>query len=323
MAIITSLTRVWIPAARRNHQTTIFLAVVTTLACLGFVAYLLFMLPRLGGGTIVAMPRPEEGTVADGAYINKYFDLSYPLPAGWTKGLAGPAPSKTAYYVLGMLVPGGEQTATIFVAAQDAFFAPRPVSERTAMAVDLKQAMSAIEGITVDPQPPEVAIAGHAFSRVDFSGLGLFRSTWITEIRCHLVSFNLMANNAEQLAALALSLNSLGPAGDRGPGDRDPVCLKDRAGPENLVKKVDPPAVAPWFAPIPVRIIIRADGSVKDVHVIRATAEQRKGIEGALAQWTFKPPEVDGRMAEIETGLLIEFMPGGKVNYLPSDRAQF
>jgi hypothetical protein len=50
---------------------------------------------------------------------------------------------------------------------------------------------------------------------------------------------------------------------------------------------------------------------VKDVHVIRATAEQRRGIEAALAQWRFKPRQVDGRASEIETGLLIEFRPDG------------
>lgn len=65
----------------------------------------------------------------------------------------------------------------------------------------------------------------------------------------------------------------------------------------------------------PIRIIISADGSVKDVHVIHATVEQRNGIERALGQWKFKPPAMDGRAAEIETGLLIEFRPGGVVRY--------
>ena len=47
------------------------------------------------------------------------------------------------------------------------------------------------------------------------------------------------------------------------------------------------------------------------MHVIRATREQRRGIESALAQWRFKPPAIDGRATEIETGLLIEFRPDG------------
>jgi hypothetical protein len=273
-------------------------------------------------GAVMPLPHPQDGTVAAGIYTNKYFDLSYPLPAGWTTGMAGPRPSYTAYYVLSTLVPPGERTGRILIAAQDAFFAIKTVSHSAAMALDLARAMSEIDGTTVD-QPAEVGVAGRAFSRVRFSGFGLFRSIWITEMRCHLVSFNLTTNNADQLAALELSLNKLGPAGDRGRDDGDPVCQKNQADPENLVKKVDPPASAPLFTRIPVRVIIDVDGSVKDVHVIRATVEQRSGIETALGQWKFRPPEIDGRAAAIETGLLIEFTPGGKVNYLPGDRAQF
>src|SRR5215831_14127483 len=112
----------------------VLLTALPGLACLGLLAYVLTMLPPHGG---VPMPHPQDGTVANGIYTNKYFDLSYPLPAGWTEGMAGPGPSPTAYYVLGTLVPAGEQTGTIFVAAQDAFFAAKALSDRTAMAVDL------------------------------------------------------------------------------------------------------------------------------------------------------------------------------------------
>ena len=53
-------------------------------------------------------------------------------------------------------------------------------------------------------------------------------------------------------------------------------------------------------------------------YMIRATVEQRTGIEAALRQWRFKPPTVDGRAIEIETGLLLEFRGGG-VAYLTAD----
>ncbi|HUI96640.1 MAG TPA: hypothetical protein VLX44_12860, partial [Xanthobacteraceae bacterium] len=72
----------------------------------------------------------------------------------------------------------------------------------------------------------------------------------------------------------------------------------------------------PKFVPIPVRLVIGADGAVKHVHVIHATAQQRSSIESALAQWTFKPRNTDGGAAEVETGLLIEFTPSG-VAYPP------
>jgi hypothetical protein len=58
---------------------------------------------------LVPMPRPHEGTITNGIYTNKYFDLSYPLPSGWTEAMAGPAPSPSGYYVLSTLTPMGGQ----------------------------------------------------------------------------------------------------------------------------------------------------------------------------------------------------------------------
>jgi hypothetical protein len=46
---------------------------------------------------------------------------------------------------------------------------------------------------------------------------------------------------------------------------------------------------------------------VKQVHVIRATAAQRRNIEEALHQWKFKPYLRQGRAVDIETGVLIKF----------------
>jgi hypothetical protein len=264
---------------------------------------------------LVPIPRPHEGTVTIGIYTNKYFDLSYPLPSGWMEGMAGPDPSRSGYYMLSTLMPIGEPTGSILIAAQDTFFAAKAFTDATAMAHEVGRTMAAIPGMTIERQPAEVTISDRTFSRVDFSGVGLFRSTWITQIRCHLVSFNLMANKPELLAALTLSLNKIGYAGDRAAQNRDPVCINNYANAENLLTKGDPEAIGPTFVPIPIRIIISVDGSVKDVHVIRATIEQRNSIERALGQWKFRPHDMDGRADEIETGLLIEFRPGGIVRY--------
>jgi hypothetical protein len=67
---------------------------------------------------------------------------------------------------------------------------------------------------------------------------------------------------------------------------------------------------------IPVRIIVTADGTVKHVHAIHATADQRASIEAALRQWKLRPYEVDGRAVEVETGLVIQFTPEGSVRYV-------
>jgi hypothetical protein len=299
---------------------SVFLAAVPRIVCLGFVACLLTA-PARQGGALEPMPRPQDGTVAGGTYTNSYFDLSYPLLSGWKEGLAGPDPSYYGYYVLNTFVPQGELTGTVLVAAQDMFFAAKELGDAPAMAREVSRAMSAIDGVTVDHPPSEVMIAGRPFSRVDFNGVGLFHSTFITEIRCHLVSFNLTTNKPDLLPTLAANLNNLGVAGDRSSRDRAPACVKDQAGTEKLLTRVDPPSIAP-FTLIPVRIVVATDGSVKNVNVIRATAPQRTGIETALGQWKFRAPEIDGRAAEIETGLVIEFTREGTVKYLPGDRAQ-
>jgi outer membrane biosynthesis protein TonB len=63
--------------------------------------------------------------------------------------------------------------------------------------------------------------------------------------------------------------------------------------------------------PIPVRIIVGADGSVENVHVISATDDQRRSIETALYQWKLKPYMVEGRASAVETGLVFKFKGDG------------
>jgi hypothetical protein len=282
-------------------------------------AYRLGMLACLSSlawhhGLAAEMPRPQHGVVADGVYANTYFDLSYPLPAGWTQDVSGPAPSVYGYYVLAGFVPAGEPTGAILIAAQDLFFAAAMPEDAAGAARELAASMAKVAGMTIDRPPTQVAIGRRAFSRVDFSGVGLFRSTYFTHSRCHLVSFNLTANSAERLAALVLTLERLGGVRDGMVETPEPPCRGGHAAAENVLSKVDPAPSGPTYTPIPVRIVVGAEGAVKDVHVIRATVEQRRGIETALAQWRFKP-----RATEIETGLLIEFRPGG-VAYPDGDR---
>jgi hypothetical protein len=120
------------------------------------------------------------------------------------------------------------------------------------------------------------------------------------------VSFNLTARDPEQLARLALSVNSLSFAGREGVPSPAPACVKDYAIAENLLSKIEPAIPGSAFMPIPVRITISVDGKVKHVHVIRATADQRKSIEHALTQWQLRPYAAQGRAVEIETGLVFQ-----------------
>jgi hypothetical protein len=259
------------------------------------------------GAVTSPMPNPEDGRAANGIYANEYFDLSYPLPQGWTEGIAGPLPSHSGYYVLSTFIPKSDLTGTILITAQDIFFAAKPHGTAAAAANDFRQAMSEIEGMTIDREPSEVSIADRPVQRMDFSGVGLHRAMFVAEIRCHLVSFNLTTRDPELLATLALSLSNLSFAGGRDAASSVPVCVKNYAVAENLLWKVEPAIVGPIVTPIPVRITISPDGGVKHVHVIRATADQRKSIEGALRQWKFRPYEMTGRAVEIETGLVFPF----------------
>src|SRR5262249_12825181 len=195
-----------------------------------------------------------------------------------TEGLAGPEPSYSGYYVLKSLVPSGEFNGMMMIAAQDQFFAPKPFATTMEVAADLVASKSEIEGITIDRPPSEVTIAGRSFSRVDLSGFGLFDSMFVTQARCHLVSFSMTAKTPEQLAQLVDSMQRIASAGG-GTGRADPTCVTNYAKPENVVARVNPAAVAPLSMPIPVRIIVAADGSVKHVNAIRATSDQRTSIE--------------------------------------------
>jgi hypothetical protein len=255
------------------------------------------------------MPNPEDGSVTDGIYTSGYFGLSYPLPQGWTEGLAGPDPSHSGYYVLSTFSRKSELTGKLLIAAQDMFFADKPHGD--AAANDFRQAISQVEGMTIDREPVEVRIGDRLLQRVDFSGVGLYRAMFVAEVRCHLVSFNLTARGPELLASLVRSLDDLSFSGVRDAAASVPVCVKNYAVTDNLMSKVEPAIAGPILAPIPVRIMVGTDGVVKHVHVIRATADQRKSIETALRLWKFRPYQVEGRPLDVETGLVFQLKPSG------------
>lgn len=259
------------------------------------------------GAVLSAMTIPEEGLVADSRYTNKYFDLSYPLPQGWTTSLSGPEPSETGYYVLNSFVPADEHTGIVMIAAQDMFFAPKPYSDAAAAASDFRATMARVDGMAIDQDPVEVNIAGHLMQRMDFNGVGLYRAMFLTEIRCHFVSFNLTARSRELLADLAGTLEQLANAHGEHKAPPVPVCIKDYAVPENVLHQVQPMPADPKFAPVPVRIVIDRDGGVRHVHVIHGSPQQRRNVEEALWQWKFKPPRVNEESVEVETGLLFRF----------------
>src|SRR5437763_16764431 len=94
------------------------------------------------GASDATTPVPEDGTIAEGRYRNRYFGLSYPIPAGWTDQPAGPPPSDSGAYVLRelALADGARIKAHLQITAQDLFFAPRSVTrQRVAEAYDVEE----------------------------------------------------------------------------------------------------------------------------------------------------------------------------------------
>ena len=244
---------------------------------------------------------PEDGRVTSGAYTNAYFGLSYPLPPGWVEDIAGPGPSESGYYVLGTFIPDKALTGTILLAAQDLFFASNSPASADEMVNRFRQSMAKLDGMTIDDVPGEMTIAGRLARRVDFNGVGLYRSMIALDIRCHLVSFMLTSADPGRLADMVATMNNLSSHAKA--TSFAPTCIKDYAAGDNLLHKVQPVIGGPKYAAIPVRIIIGRDGAVKHVHVIRASSEHRQEIERALVQWKFKPFREHGQAVEVETGL--------------------
>jgi hypothetical protein len=254
-----------------------------------------------------AMAGPEDAAIVGGAFRSGYLGLTFPLPRGWGAGPAGPPPSQFGDYVLGTLVPEDRSTGTVVITAQDTFFANAPYEDAAEMIGQFRKSAADVPGMTIDREPSEVRVGGRVMQRVDFSGVGLYRTMLATEIRCHLVRFNVTAAEPSMLTAMLRSLDELTFDGKPDAASSAPVCVKDYATDETVLSKVQPSSIGPAFTPIPVRIVIGTNGLVKSVHVIHATAAQRQSIESAVRQWRFKPLVMNGRNVEVETGLLFRF----------------
>jgi hypothetical protein len=254
-------------------------------------------------------PEPEGGMVKDTSYSNQYFDLSYPLPPDWRQDFKGPLPSNTGYYVLAAVRPKGQLNATVLLTAQDLFFATRPVNSALDF-LEQRQRQAVQSTLTIDKPARNINTAGHSFARLDFSGAGLLHAIFATDIRCHVVTFEITTRDPQVLDSLSQEMLqlSLPPAADAGAGGGEfPVCIKDYAESGNLIHKVDPADVGARFTRVPARIIIDKQGRVKHVHVLNAFPDQARSVEDALLQWTFKPYLRNGQPAEVETGILFEF----------------
>jgi hypothetical protein len=306
--------RRWI--GRLNGALSFAQIAILCVAALIFVAVSLVFFASLaaaGSDLTAGYPVPEGGGIKNGVYANEYFGLRYPLPANWTEDLSGPEPSVSGYYSLVALKPTGPLDATILIAAQDNFFTAEPAASAMEFLAQMKQHLDASASLMALADPSERRIAGRAFARLDYEGAGLRHAVFVTEIRCHFVIFSLTSSSAAELEGLAASLNkisfsiSIAISVTKGDEAHWPVCVKDYATAANILHRVKPELTGPRYASVPVRVIIGANGKVAHIHPIAGFPEQKKSVATALAQWEFKPYLVNGRAAEVETGVLFEF----------------
>jgi hypothetical protein len=124
----------------------------------------------------------------------------------------------------------------------------------------------------------------------------------------------LTSSDTKLLESLVLDFNRMKLPVDTSPaagpdGDEFPVCIKDYAGDENVISRVDPVFAERRFNSVPVRIIIDKTGKIKHIHFLSAFPEQEKAITEALRQWKFKPYLLEGYPVEVETGIMFGRTP--------------
>jgi hypothetical protein len=263
-------------------------------------------------------PLPEGGNIANNVYTNEYFGLSYPLPPEWHQKFQGPPPSDSGRFVLAQIRPAdtytGATRGNISITAQDMFFTPLPAANALELVNYTKDHLQA--DYEVEQKPAETKIAGRPFTLLAYWSpvAALHWYVLATQIRCHTVELVLTSRDTKLLEGLAADMNNMKLPEEAGPtagtgGGAVPVCSKDYARDENVIARVDPTFTEHRSNPVPVRIIIDRNGTVKHIHFLSAFADQAKAITDALKQWKFKPYLRNGQPIEVETGVMFGLAP--------------
>jgi hypothetical protein len=257
-------------------------------------------------------PVPEGGGVTSGVFSDPYFGITYALPQDWMEKYKGPPPSDSGRYVLAQLTPAetfkGPARGTVMISAEDLFFTPLPANSAAELVNYSRDHLQA--DYKVEMPPTQTNIAGRSFSFFAYWSpvAELHWYMLATDIRCHAVEIVLTSRDTKLLSNLLLDLNKMKLLA---PGSRDtvPVCIKDYTRDVNLIARVDPVFTEPRFNPVPVRIIIDKEGKIQHIHFLSAFPDQAKAITDALSQWRFKPYRQNGKLTEVETGILFGRAP--------------
>jgi hypothetical protein len=257
-------------------------------------------------------PLPEDGSVTNNAFRDRYFGMTYTLPPGWTEEYDGPPPSDSGRYVLAEITPPDTHKepipGSILITAEDMFFTRLPASNALELTEYMKDHLQA--DYKVELPLSEAKIAGHTFHFFGYMSpvaqLHWYVAT--TEIRCHTLEIALTSRDTKLLESLITDMNKIELPTEASPtagaDGAAPVCIKDYARDENLITRVDPIFTEHRFNSVPVRIIIDKNGKVEHIHFLSAFPDQSKAITDALAQWKFKPYLQGGKPVEVETGIM-------------------
>jgi hypothetical protein len=252
-------------------------------------------------------PVPEQGSVATGRYRNAYFNLSYPIPAGWTEQPAGPPPSEAGAYALAQFArtgPDQRLRAHVLVTAQDFFFSLIDTDDAKELVAAMRRGLEPV--YQLEGEPDQVTIAGRTFHRLRYRAprSGLHWLVLSTDTRCHALTFTITSTDAAALEAAQKAMQGMTLETTNAP-----ACVRDYARGENVVERTEPLFSTQRFNTIPVRVIVGREGEVKHVHLLSAYPDQAKAILDALRTWRFKPYRVEGKAVEVETGLVFGMPP--------------
>lgn len=252
-------------------------------------------------------PVPEQGTVAAGRYRNAYFNLSYPIPAGWTQQPAGPPPSEAGAYMLGqfaLIDPDQRVRAHALITAQDLFFSLMEMDDAKALVVAMRRGLEPV--YQLEGEPDQVTLAGRTFHRLRYRAprSGLQWRVLATDSRCHVLTITIIGTDVAALDAAQQAVQNMSLETRNAP-----ACVSDYAQGANVLERTDPVFPTNRYNTIPVRVIIGTDGRVKHAHLLSAYPEQSKPVLDALRTWRFNPYRVKGKAVEVETGIVFGLQP--------------
>ena len=221
---------------------------------------------------------------------------------------SGPPPSDSGYYVLTQLEPKPEFEAaaagSVLVSAQDLFFSLVPAENPLAL-VEFKSKKLGSD-FKIERQPVAVKLGKRSFIRFDYMSpvAELHWYTLTTQVRCHALQFQFTSRDPELLDRMVQQMKKISLPDDNAVSATTPICIRNYATADNVLQKVDPVFTGRRFNRIPVRFVIDRYGRVKYIHVLSAFPDETKAITEALMRWEFRPYRVNGKVMEVETGIV-------------------